>query len=83
MVDPLRYLVGPKNAVVSTIEQKLVYCGNEKGKLIALKSHIQKGVLPPVLIFVQSRERADELFKEFLFESARSLPLCLLDFISN
>jgi len=28
MKDPVRILVGAKNAVVSTIEQKLVYCGS-------------------------------------------------------
>ena len=30
---------------------------------------MQKGLQPPVLVFVQTKERAQELFKELLYDS--------------
>jgi ATP-dependent RNA helicase DDX52/ROK1 len=29
---------------------------------------VQKGLQPPVLVFVQTKERAQELFKELLYD---------------
>ena len=47
------------------MEQSLVYTGTEKGKLLALRQLFADGGLnPPVLVFVQTKERAKELFKE-------------------
>lgn len=81
--DPLRIVVGAKNAAVASVEQRLVYCGasvmslvrnahyslgSEKGKLLALRQQIREGVTPPVLIFVQSKERANELYRELLYD---------------
>lgn len=36
--------------------------------MIALRQLVQKGIKPPVLIFVQSIERAKELFHELVFD---------------
>lgn len=36
--------------------------------MIALRQLVQKGIKPPVLIFVQSIERAKELFHELIFD---------------
>ncbi|CAL7933626.1 unnamed protein product [Xylocopa violacea] len=60
--------VGHRNAATDTVEQELLFVGTERGKLIALRNIIQKGVLPPVLIFVQSKERAQELFNELIYD---------------
>ena len=60
--------VGGKNTAVETVEQELKYVGNEQGKLLALKEIILLGFTPPVLVFVQSKERAKELFAELLYE---------------
>lgn len=53
------------------MDQELVFVGYEKnnGKLQALRNLVRKGVMPPVLIFVQSKERAEQLFRELLFEN--------------
>lgn len=66
--DPVKVIVGVKNAAVSSVEQKLVYAGNEQGKLIALRAVFKEGFKPPMLIFAQSKKRAKELFFELLYD---------------
>ncbi|XP_041979361.1 probable ATP-dependent RNA helicase DDX52 isoform X2 [Aricia agestis] len=60
--------VGHRNAASSLVEQELLFCGNESGKLVAFRQLVQKGLKPPVLVFVQSKERAKELFKELIYD---------------
>jgi len=60
--------VGSGQATTETIEQTLQYCGSEHGKLVHFRSIVQKGLQPPVLVFVQSKERAQDLFKELLYD---------------
>ncbi|KAH3844480.1 probable ATP-dependent RNA helicase DDX52 [Dreissena polymorpha] len=60
--------VGAKNAATKTIEQSLLFCGAETGKMIALRNIIRQGIQPPVLVFVQSKERAKELFHELIYD---------------
>ncbi|KAJ2901835.1 RNA-dependent ATPase rok1, partial [Coemansia aciculifera] len=69
MKNPIRIIVGSKNAATETIEQKLVYVGQEEGKLLEIRRMILTGFKPPCLIFVQSIERAKELFHELVFEN--------------
>merc|ERR1712113_359025 len=45
-----------------------VYCGSEAGKLLAFRNIVKAGIQPPVLVFVQTKERAQELFKELLYD---------------
>ncbi|KAI9091816.1 putative ROK1-ATP-dependent RNA helicase [Phlyctochytrium arcticum] len=69
MRDPVRVVIGQKNAATETINQKLLYVGQENGKLIAIRQLIQTGGLkPPVLIFVQSIDRAKDLFNELVYD---------------
>lgn len=69
MVDECRVLVGAKDSATDTIEQRLEFTGSEDGKLHALRSLIQSGSLqPPVLLFVQSIQRARELFHELVYD---------------
>jgi ATP-dependent RNA helicase DDX52/ROK1 len=73
LINPVRVLVGHKNTTAETLEQELKFCTNETGKLIALRQLIGEGSLvPPVLIFVQSKERAKELFQELVHENVRA-----------
>ena len=60
--------VGAANSATSTINQQLVYCGSEPGKLLAFRNIVKAGLQPPVLVFVQTKERASELFKELLYD---------------
>ncbi|KAJ2777344.1 RNA-dependent ATPase rok1 [Coemansia javaensis] len=68
MKDPVRIIVGTQNTVTEAIDQKLVFVGQEEGKLIELRNMIAGGFKPPCLIFVQSIERAKELFHELVYE---------------
>lgn len=69
MRDPIRIIVGHKDAASSTIEQKLVFTGNEDGKLVAIRQMIQQGEFkPPVIIFLQLITRAKALFHELLYD---------------
>jgi ATP-dependent RNA helicase DDX52/ROK1 len=68
MKDPIRVVIGSKNAATSLITQKLLYVGQEEGKIIAIRQLIQGGMKPPVLLFVQSIDRARDLFKELIYD---------------
>lgn len=69
MRDPVRIVVGQKDAASSTIDQKLVFTGNEDGKLVAIRQMIQLGEFkPPVIIFLQLITRAKALFHELLYD---------------
>ena len=67
--NPIELSVGVANAGASSIDQRLVFVGREDGKLIAIRQLIQQGELkPPVLLFLQNKERAKELFRELVYE---------------
>uniref|UniRef100_A0A915BLV2 ATP-dependent RNA helicase n=1 Tax=Parascaris univalens TaxID=6257 RepID=A0A915BLV2_PARUN len=56
--------VGARNSTVDSVEQELVFAGSEHGKVVAIRSLFQQGFEPPALIFVQSKDRARQLFSE-------------------
>ncbi|XP_041808488.1 probable ATP-dependent RNA helicase DDX52 [Chelmon rostratus] len=60
--------IGHRNTAVETVEQELLFVGTENGKLVAMRDIVKKGFLPPMLVFVQSIERARELFHELVYE---------------
>eukprot|EP01034_Spumella_vulgaris_P021361 gene21360-27391_t len=66
--NPIQIAIGKENAGASTIDQKLVFVGREDGKLLAIRQLIQEGIRPPVLLFLQSIERAKELHKELIYD---------------
>ena len=66
--DPVHVTIGKANATAETIDQKLVFVGKEEGKLLGIRQLIQEGLKPPVLIFVQSKERAKALLKELVYD---------------
>ena len=64
MARPMRLTVGERNSASSTIAQRMLFCGHEAGKLLALRRIIREGIKPPVIIFTQSKDRAKHLAKE-------------------
>ncbi|KAJ4828873.1 DEAD-box ATP-dependent RNA helicase 57 [Turnera subulata] len=72
MHDAVRVIIGRKNTASESIKQKLVFTGSEEGKLLALRQSFAESLNPPVLIFVQSKKRAEELFEELKFDSIRA-----------
>ena len=43
----------------------------EEGKLLAIRQLIREGLRPPVLVFLQSKDRARELFHELVYDGVR------------
>ncbi|XP_030756350.1 probable ATP-dependent RNA helicase DDX52 [Sitophilus oryzae] len=64
----VRVTVGQKNAAADTIDQELLFVGTEQGKLLAFRDLVRLGLSPPVLVFVQSKERAQQLFNELIYD---------------
>lgn len=56
------------NIPTSTVDQELKYVGVESAKLMAVRNIFNEGVAPPVLIFVQSKDRAKQLFAELMYD---------------
>ena len=54
----LKVQIGVRNTTANSVKQRLVYCGNEDGKLATLRQEMAEGYEPPLLIFVQSKDRA-------------------------
>jgi len=69
--DPVHLTVGAHNAATTTIKQRLEFVGREEGKLLMLRQMILQGIKPPVLIFVQSKDRAKELFRELIYDGLK------------
>lgn len=66
--NAVRITVGTRNSAANDVDQELMFVGQESGKLLAIRQIIQKGFQPPVLVFVQSKERAKELFNELIYD---------------
>ncbi|KAH9051767.1 hypothetical protein Ae201684P_020222 [Aphanomyces euteiches] len=45
-----------------------MFVGKEEGKLVAMKQLIQEGLKLPVLLFVQNKDRAKELYNELVYD---------------
>lgn len=54
------------NTPVSSVDQELRFVGTESAKLMELRDIIRNGIQPPILIFVQSKDRAQQLFSELI-----------------
>jgi superfamily II DNA/RNA helicase len=66
--DPVQVHIGLRGATASAVTQRLVFVGSEEGKAYALRDLLARGVRPPVLVFVQSKERAEQVFKALTLE---------------
>ncbi|XP_063920785.1 probable ATP-dependent RNA helicase DDX52 [Zophobas morio] len=64
----IRLTVGQRNAATDSVDQELLFVGNEQGKLLAFRNLVRKGLSPPVLVFVQSKNRAEQLFNELIYD---------------
>lgn len=64
----LKVQIGVRNTTAQAVDQQIMYTGREDGKLSTLRQLIRSGFEPPMLIFVQSKDRAKELFNELKFD---------------
>lgn len=71
MRSPVRVIVGRKDAAAELVRQRLVFVGDERGKLMTLRQMTNSGgLVPPALVFVQSIDRAKQLHVELSQELA-------------
>uniref|UniRef100_A0A1B6CLU8 Probable ATP-dependent RNA helicase DDX52 n=1 Tax=Clastoptera arizonana TaxID=38151 RepID=A0A1B6CLU8_9HEMI len=66
--DLITVIIGHRNTAVNLVQQELIFVGSEHGKLIEFRNLVHQGLPPPVLVFVQSKERAKELFNELIYD---------------
>ena len=78
--SPIDVTVGPRagtggNAAAGGasehVRQELKFVGREEGKLLEIRQLANSGITPPVLIFLQSKERAQALFRELSYDGMR------------
>eukprot|EP00392_Amoebophrya_sp_AT5.2_P002129 g2134.t1 len=72
LLNPLTVHIGNAAAANSDVEQRLVFIGKEEaGKLFTLRTMLKTGELKlPCLIFLQSKDRARQLYQELRFDPA-------------
>ena len=61
LFSPIKVTIAHRNTAQTAVEQKLVYVGDERGKLLALSNMRREGLPVPLLVFVQSGSRAQQL----------------------
>eukprot|EP00045_Choanoeca_perplexa_P014409 m.169481 g.169481 ORF g.169481 m.169481 type:complete len:475 (-) comp16669_c0_seq4:1938-3362(-) len=66
--DYIRIVINAAHAANFNVKQSLTFVGAEDGKMTAMRQLLQKGLSPPILVFVQSKSRAKELFQELVYE---------------
>lgn len=56
--------------VARLVSQRFVFAGGkgEQGKVTAVRAMLKDGLAAPVLVFVQTKDRAAELFRELVFD---------------
>ena len=66
--NPVQITIGGSTsgaaAANSDVKQSLKFVGKEEGKLLALRQLLRSGVKPPVLVFVQDKKRAKDIYTE-------------------
>uniref|UniRef100_UPI00358F2352 probable ATP-dependent RNA helicase DDX52 n=1 Tax=Myxine glutinosa TaxID=7769 RepID=UPI00358F2352 len=71
LTNPIRIMVGTKNTPSLRVHQELLFVGGEDGKRVAMRQLLTQNMTPPILIFVQSVERAKQLAHELEFDGLR------------
>ena len=61
LFSPIRVTIAHRNTAQPAVQQRLVYVGDERGKLLAFRAMRSEGLAVPMLVFVQSGSRARQL----------------------
>uniref|UniRef100_A0A0K0DV09 ATP-dependent RNA helicase n=1 Tax=Strongyloides stercoralis TaxID=6248 RepID=A0A0K0DV09_STRER len=75
--DVVHVCIGMKNSSNTNVVQELVFAGTEQGKISTMKSMLRKGFNPPAIVFVQSKDRAKQLYIE-LKETFKNFNIALM-----
>eukprot|EP00658_Telonema_sp_P-2_P060153 TRINITY_DN49152_c0_g1_i1.p1 TRINITY_DN49152_c0_g1~~TRINITY_DN49152_c0_g1_i1.p1 ORF type:complete len:523 (+),score=147.19 TRINITY_DN49152_c0_g1_i1:72-1640(+) len=66
--DPIRITIGRRGGAAEQVKQSLLYIGQEEGKMLAVRQMVKRGIKTPAILFVQSKERAQQLFHEMIYD---------------
>uniref|UniRef100_A0A914HXD5 RNA helicase n=1 Tax=Globodera rostochiensis TaxID=31243 RepID=A0A914HXD5_GLORO len=69
--------IGPRNSANEMVKQELLFVGWEQAKVSAVRDIVRRGFDPPALLFLQSKDRAKQLFVE-LCEFCSEIPIGLI-----
>ncbi|XP_031628090.1 probable ATP-dependent RNA helicase DDX52 [Contarinia nasturtii] len=61
--------IGQRNSATDLVDQELLFVGNESGKMVAFRNMLREGLKPPVLVFVDSKDRAQQLYSELIYDA--------------
>lgn len=61
--------IGQRNSATELVDQELVFVGTEAGKMIAFRNLLREGLKPPALVFVDSKDRAQQLYSELIYDA--------------
>ncbi len=62
--DALSIQIGRQHTTSLNVKQSLLFVGREEGKLLEMKQMSARGFAPPALVFVQSKDRVNDLVEE-------------------
>ncbi|XP_022701866.1 probable ATP-dependent RNA helicase DDX52 isoform X2 [Varroa jacobsoni] len=66
--SPIAVAIGAKNSATKQVDQKLVFVGNDNGKLFELRQIIRSGVKLPVLVFTETKTAAQQLYEHLALD---------------
>uniref|UniRef100_A0A914MPZ6 RNA helicase n=1 Tax=Meloidogyne incognita TaxID=6306 RepID=A0A914MPZ6_MELIC len=64
--EMLMVCIGPRNSANELVKQELLFAGWEQAKVQIIRDILRKNFEPPALIFLQSKDRAKQLFAELM-----------------
>ena len=62
--DAVSIQIGRQHTTSLNVKQSLLFVGREEGKLLEMKQMAARGFAPPALVFVQSKDRVNDLVEE-------------------
>ena len=68
ILNSVKISIGSSRTPARTIQQKLIYCTNEEGKLIGIRNLIKDGFEPPMLIFVEGIHKLEYLYENIKYD---------------
>ncbi|KAF7637501.1 hypothetical protein Mgra_00003017 [Meloidogyne graminicola] len=70
--------IGPRNSANELVKQELIFVGWEQAKVQIVRDILRKNFEPPALIFLQSKDRAKQLFAELKYFFEGKIPIGLI-----
>ena len=73
LFSPIKVVIAHRNTAQPSVHQRLIYTGDERGKVLAFHNMRREGLPVPLLVFVQSSARAQQLHSYLLGDGVVSV----------